>query len=256
MTEALTHEIHGSGPGLVLVHGTSSTGTGSWGTILADLAARYTVVLPNLPGSGDSPLPEGPLDPDTVADQIVATAQAAGLETFAIAGASLGAPLAIKVAARHPGHVTRLATVVGFARPRTTLRLNLEIWAAMFARQDPDQGKLIVMLSFADEFLAALPDARVAEFAALLTAHPAPGTAAQIDLGLRLDVRADLGEVEAPSLVVAATGDRFVPPAHSHEIADGIAGARFVEVSGGHAAIMEDPRPTLSALLDFLDGPG
>ncbi|MFJ6076302.1 alpha/beta fold hydrolase [Streptomyces sp. NPDC093065] len=65
----LAYETRGSGPGLLLLHGTSSTGTGSWGTLLDALAAGHTVVAPDLPGSGNSPLPVGPLDLDTVADQ-------------------------------------------------------------------------------------------------------------------------------------------------------------------------------------------
>ncbi|MGC5311820.1 alpha/beta fold hydrolase [Micromonospora zamorensis] len=250
----LSYDVRGTGPGLVLIHGTSSTGLGSWGTVLDDLAARYTVVLPNLPGSGDSPFPDGPLDVDTVADQIVAAAQDAGLETFALAGASLGAPVAIKVAARHAERVSRLATIVGFARPRPSLRLSLELWAGMVDRQDENLGKLIVMLSFSDEFLAALSEEQLQQVTAMMAADPAPGTAAQIDFGLRMDVRADLAKIQIPTLVVSAAGDRFVPPAHSQEVADGIPHARLVEVTGGHASIFEDPKQTLSALLTFLDG--
>ncbi|MEH0929882.1 alpha/beta fold hydrolase [Micromonospora sp. CPCC 205558] len=252
MTEKLSYDVRGTGPGLVLVHGTSSTGLGSWGTVLDDLAARYTVILPNLPGSGDSPLPAGPLDVDTVADQIVAVAQDAGLGTFALAGASLGAPVAIKVAARHPERVSRLATIVGFAQPRPTLRMSLELWAGMVDRQDENLGKLLVLLSFSDEFLAALPEEQLQQVTATMTASPGPGSAAQIDFGLRMDVRADLAKIRMPTLVVSAAGDRFVPPAHSQEIANGIPQARLVEIAGGHASIFEDPRQTVVVLLDFL----
>lgn len=252
VTTSLSYELHGQGPGLVLLHGTSSTGPGTWGTLLESLAAGHTVVLPDLPGSGRTPLPDGPLDVDTVADQIVATARKAGLETFALAGASLGAPIAIRLAARYPDRVSRLISVVGFARPRPSLRMNLELWAALFDRADPELGKLIVSLSFSDEFLAALPEDQLQQVTAMMTAHPAPGTAAQIDFGLRLDVTADLGRIQAPTLVVSAVTDRFVPPAHSAVLAEGIPGARLVEVTGGHAAMFEDPRQTLSAVLDFL----
>lgn len=233
------------------MHGTGSTGPKSWGTVLDGLAARHTVVMPNLPGSGDSPA-EASLDVVAVADRVVETAVAAGLDTFALGGASLGAPIAITAAARHPSRVSRLVSVVGFAKARPTLRLNLELWGAMFARGDADLGKLLVAMSFAEEFLATLTDEQVGQYAALLTTDPAPGTVAQTDLGARLDVRADLGRVAAPTLVVVATGDRCVAPVHSREIADGIPGARLVEVSGGHAARFEDPDRTLSVMLDFL----
>lgn len=205
MTEPLSYDVRGAGPGLVLVHGTGSTGLKSWGTVLDGLAASHRVVLPNLPGSVDTP-PAGRLDLSRVADRVVATAAAAGLDSFALGGASFGAPIALATAARHPARVSRLVSVVGFARARPTLRLNLELWAAMFARQDEDLGKLLVTLSFAEEFLATLTEEQVGQYAALLTADPAPGTLAQLDLGTRLDVRADLGRVGAPTLVVAATG--------------------------------------------------
>jgi hypothetical protein len=144
VTDALDYEIRGAGPGLVLIHGTGSTGMGSWGTVVGALIAEHTVLLLNLPGSGGSPLPDGALQIEVIADQVVATAQKAGLESFAVAGASLGAAVAIKVAARHPERVLALATVAGYARLRPTLRLNLELWAAMQARGDADLGKLLV----------------------------------------------------------------------------------------------------------------
>jgi pimeloyl-ACP methyl ester carboxylesterase len=51
---------------------------------------------------------------------------------------------------------------------------------------------------------------------------------------------------------VEPTEDRFVAPEHSVELAAGISGARLVEITGGHAAIFEDPQQTRQVLLDFL----
>ncbi|MFF1490276.1 alpha/beta fold hydrolase [Streptomyces sp. NPDC058319] len=256
MSDLLSYETRGTGPGLVLVHGTGSTGLGSWGTVLDRLSAEHTVVLPDLPGSGDSPLPDGPLDIDTVADRIAATARAAGLDEFVVAGASLGAPLAIKVAARHPRRARGLATVVGYARLRTTLRLNLELWAALHARGGRELGTFLTGLTFSEEYLAALPPEAVGQIAQRFGGPPTPGTAAQIAFTLGIDVRDELAAVRVPTLVVAATGDRFVAPEHSAEIAAGIAGARLVRVTGGHASVFEDPGQTADALLGFLDGLG
>ncbi|MGW0300745.1 alpha/beta fold hydrolase [Streptomyces anthocyanicus] len=248
----LANDIQGGGPGLVLLHGTSSTGAGSWGTLLDALAADHTVVMPDLPGSGKSPLPDGPLDVDTVADQVVAAAREAGLSEFVVAGASLGAALAIRVASRHPESVRGLATVVGFARPRTTLRLNLEMWASLYARGDENLGTYLTALSFSEDYLAGLPPQAVQQIIDQFGGHPAPGTAEQIALTLGIDVREDLARIAVPTLVVSATGDRFVAPEHSLELADGIADARLVAVSGGHAAVFEDPGPTRDALIGYL----
>jgi pimeloyl-ACP methyl ester carboxylesterase len=254
MTQLLSYDARGTGPGLVLIHGTSSNGLGSWGTVLDGLAAENTVILPDLPGSGETPLPDGPLDLDTLADQIIATARAAGLERFAVAGASAGAPVAVRVAARYPDRISRLATVVGYASPRPVLRLNLELWAAMRARGDEDTGKFLTMLSFSDQFLATLTDEQMARIVRLAGADPAPGTAAQIDFALELDVHDDLPAIQVPTLILTCTGDRFVPPGHSYELAAGIPGAHLIEIDGGHASMFEDPPRTLSVLQEFLGG--
>jgi pimeloyl-ACP methyl ester carboxylesterase len=259
MTESLAFDVHGAGPGLVLVHGTGSSGLATWNTVLGGLAADYTVVLPNLPGSGGSPLPADgtPLDLDTVADQVVSAALNAGLERFALAGASLGGALAVRAAARHPEYVSRLVTVAGFARPRPILRLNLELLASMYTRGDEDSSKLITTLSFSDDYLASLPEDAVQQVLRQAgERRPELGTTAQIDLALRLDVRDDLPRIHVPTLVLTSTGDRFVAPAHSYEIADGIPGGRLVEITGGHASHFEDPSRSLSELLRFLEERG
>jgi pimeloyl-ACP methyl ester carboxylesterase len=252
VTNTLDYEILGAGPNLVLIHGTGSTGMDSWGTVVEALTAGHTVLLPNLPGSGGSPLPEGALNIDMIADQVVATAQKAGMESFAVAGASLGAAVAIKVAARHPNRVLALATVAGYAHLRPTLRLSLELCAAMQARGDADLGKLLVSLSFSERYLAAVPTEVVEQIITQFAGAPSPGAAAQIAFTLGIDVRDDLGTVRTPTLVLAPTEDRFVAPEHSAELAAGIRGAQLAEITGGHASIFEDPQQTQQALLNFL----
>ncbi|WP_151481115.1 alpha/beta fold hydrolase [Streptomyces albicerus] len=247
----LAYDIQGSGPGLVLLPGIGGTAAGTWETLLDDLAAEHTVVLVDLPGSGRSPLPAGPLEVGAVADQVVLTAHQAGLSDFVVAGASLGAAVAVKVAARHPGLVRGLFTLSGFARPRTTLWLSLEMWASLHARHDDELSDFLASLCFSEDYLAAhTPEAARHRTARLVGS--APGTAQQIAFALGIDVRRDLSAVAAPTLVVAATGDQFVAPEHSVQLADGIPGARLAAVMGGHAAAFEEPVRMLEILSGFL----
>ncbi|MCE7004054.1 alpha/beta hydrolase [Kibdelosporangium philippinense] len=253
MTEALSYDVHGSGPGLVLIHGPGGFASTTWGSMVEQLAAYSTVVLPDLPGSGDSTRAGEPLEVATLADQIVATAHAAGLSEFVIGGVSTGAAIAIAVAARWPARVHGVISICGYAYPRATLRLNLEIWRAMLDSQDGvTRSRFLTSLLFAEPYLAALPPDAVNQLVKQLAGLAAPGTTEQVDFALAVDVRPDLAAVRAPALVVVPPVDRFVAPEHAAEIANGITEARLVEVPGGHASFFEDPQPTLDAMITFL----
>src|SRR4051794_487084 len=82
----LARTVHGAGPGLVLAHGAGGSTALNYGPILPGLAAGHTVVGVDWPGTGDSPRSSTPLDADALADELVAAADAEGLETFALAG--------------------------------------------------------------------------------------------------------------------------------------------------------------------------
>lgn len=247
----LAYDVHGSGPGLVLLPGVGGTAALTWETLLAGLAAEHTVALVDLPGSGRSRLPLGRLEAETMADQVVEAAERAGLSDFALAGTSLGAAVAVKVAARHRDRVRGLVTLSGFARPRTSLWLRLETWASLHSRRDDALNAFLTSLSFSEEYLASHTPETARHLAARLLSS-APGTARQIAFALGIDVRGDLPSVSAPTLVVAAAGDRFVAPEHSMDLVDGIPGARLAAVRGGHAATFEEPERTLEILTGFL----
>ncbi|WP_378738490.1 alpha/beta fold hydrolase [Nocardia brasiliensis] len=86
---------------------------------------------------------------------------------------------------------------------------------------------------------------------AIASALPA-GADDQLDLLTRIDVRADLGAIRVPTLVVAAAHDQVVSPAHSRELLAGIPGAKYVELDSGHALADERPDEWAEVVLDFL----
>ena len=51
---ALYHEVRGSGPDLVLLHGWSLN-LGVWESLARELATRFRIIAIDLPGHGDSP---------------------------------------------------------------------------------------------------------------------------------------------------------------------------------------------------------
>jgi pimeloyl-ACP methyl ester carboxylesterase len=98
----------GAGPGLVLLHGFPQTGH-MWRKVLPALAARFTVVAPDLRGYGDSDRPAGGYDKRTMAADVADLVGALGLAPVALVGHDRGARVAHRFALDHPGLLTRLA---------------------------------------------------------------------------------------------------------------------------------------------------
>ncbi|GAA2019961.1 alpha/beta fold hydrolase [Catenulispora yoronensis] len=249
----LARTVRGSGPGLVLAHGAGGSTAANYGPILDGLAARHTVVGVDWPGAGDSPRSATPLDADVLADELIAAADAEGLDTFALAGFSLGGPIAVRAAVRHPDRVSALILTATFAHRDARLDLAARLWGELYESADREQlAEFLVLAAFSTEALqATLPDALRAGIEALADAVP-PGTPEHVDLVRRIDVRDDLARVTAPTLVVSTAGDPLVAPHLHRQLADGIPGARLAAIDTGHLPFAEQPERWLSLITDFL----
>jgi pimeloyl-ACP methyl ester carboxylesterase len=105
--------VGGSGPVLVLLHGVGDN-AGTWFHLARSLAARYTLVVPDLAGHGESAPPAGPIPfADLFGSLEAVVEQQAGGQRVMLVGNSLGAWLAMVFAARHPGRVERVVAVNG-----------------------------------------------------------------------------------------------------------------------------------------------
>jgi pimeloyl-ACP methyl ester carboxylesterase len=90
----------GHGPALILLHGYAEASL-MWKPIIPVLAGRFTVIAPDLPGIGDSSIPEGDLDMKTAAIRIHALARSLGFEKA-------------EVAAQFPTEVEKLVVMDAF----------------------------------------------------------------------------------------------------------------------------------------------
>jgi haloacetate dehalogenase len=124
-------EIHavvgGQGPPVLLLHGYPQTHA-CWHRVAPVLAARFTVVCPDLRGYGDSGRP--PSDPEhrtyakrAMAQDQVETMSQLGFERFAVVGHDRGGRVGYRLALDRPERVTRLAVL--------DMVPTLETWARM-----------------------------------------------------------------------------------------------------------------------------
>jgi haloacetate dehalogenase len=103
----------GSGPSLLLLHGHPQTHA-IWHKVAPALAERFTLVIADLRGYGDSSKPAGEADHANYSKRVMGRdmlrlMQALGHERFAVLAHDRGARVAHRLAADHGGAVTRLA---------------------------------------------------------------------------------------------------------------------------------------------------
>lgn len=99
----------GRGEPVILLHGWPQTSY-AWRKVMPLLADRYRLIAPDMPGLGDSSVPDGGYDKKTIAGDIWEMMHDhLGLDRFYLVGHDWGGPVAYRVAATHPDAVRALA---------------------------------------------------------------------------------------------------------------------------------------------------
>ena len=100
----------GDGPVVVLLHGLADSLLSWYCNIDALADAGYRVIVPDLPGSGDSDKPDHlEYDPDSAADFVYDFTQELNVERFSLVGSSAGGLISGLFALEHPEMVEKMA---------------------------------------------------------------------------------------------------------------------------------------------------
>ena len=237
--QVVGYAVEGAGTPVLLLHGTTQNRTG-WDLVRAAMPAEpgFSYVMVEFPGSGESPLADGPLSVEALADHAAAVMAHLGHDRYHVAGYSLGAVVAVGVAARHAERVASVTLLCGWVATDARMRLTFDLWKRLI-EISPD---LFMHYAFADGFTAealAMLEPMVPDMLAMAAAAVAPGSAAQLDLDKVVDLTDLLPAISAPVLVIGAEQDRWVDVRHSRALAEGIAGARLEVLPAGHVVIQE-----------------
>jgi pimeloyl-ACP methyl ester carboxylesterase len=106
----IAYRKSGSGPVIVLIHGFPEDGE-LWHKIIPPLSASFTLLVPDLPGAGGSPLPEQELSMELMAAGVRAVLEQEAVGQAVIVGHSMGGYTALSLAASHPSLVKGLSLV-------------------------------------------------------------------------------------------------------------------------------------------------
>ena len=105
----------GNGPPLMLLHGYAQTHV-IWHKVAPELAKRFTLVIPDLPGYGWSDAPESakdhaPYTKRAMAIAMIGVMEKLGHARFALAGHDRGGRVAYRLALDNPGRLVKVATL-------------------------------------------------------------------------------------------------------------------------------------------------
>ena len=240
-------------PVVVLSHSLGAT-RGMWDPQVPALAERYRVVTYDTRGHGDSPAPAGPYSLDDLVDDLLALLDTVGAPRAHVVGLSLGGMTAMRLAAREPDRVDRLALLCTSAK--TDPQGFLDRAAAARSGGTAPLAPTVVSRWLTPGFAAEHPEL-VARLEDMIAAADDEGYAACCEVIAGMDLRDDLAGIEAPTLVVAGADDPALPPEHQRLIADAIPGADLLTLApAAHLANLERTLETTGALLAHLDAGG
>jgi len=237
--------------GVVVLSNSLGTAMRMWQPQAEALVPAHRLLRYDLRGHGRSPVPPPPYTLADLGADLVALLDRHGIARASLCGVSLGGMVSMWVAAHAPERVERLALV-----STSALLGPPEGWAARAAAVL--EGGMAAVTDtvlerwFTPGFAAAHPEV-VAGVRAQLLSTPPEGYAACCGVVGSMDLRADLGAIRAPTLVISAAEDPSTPPEHGRSIAAGIPGARLAELPhGAHLVNLETPAVVTALLVEHL----
>ncbi|MCA0012255.1 alpha/beta hydrolase [Mesorhizobium sp. B292B1B] len=192
------------------------------------------------------------------ADDVLAAADAAGIERFVAGGISMGAAIALRLAVRHPERVTGLVLVRpawAFDAAPENMRPYAEV-AELIRNRPPNEARAVFAASVtAARFRAEAPD----NLASLLGFFERDNTAvfAEVMQAIAADgpgvSRGVAGSLAVPTLVIGSGTDLVHPLATARELAKTIPDAVFAEVTPKATDKDRHFAEIRAAIGDFLD---
>ena len=244
-------EQRGSGQDLVLLH-SLLTDRSVFDRVAPALARKRRLTLLNLPGYGGSS-PAGN-DIESYADRVASVLEALNLsKETAVLGNGFGGFVAVMLALRHGERFGRLIAAPALAGFPEAAKAPFHRMAGLVT----SQGMQAVLDAAIQRMLPAAfieknPAVVAERKASLAKADPACFARACQALAA-LDLSKETQKIRHPTLVMVGSQDATTPSALARRLAEGIPGAKFMELEGcGHCPQVEKPDAFVAAVEAFL----
>mgnify|MGYP000324196509 CR=1 FL=1 len=250
------YEVRGSGSPLLLIE---SWGYSSWMWFrqLDAFSREHACVIFDNRGVGLSDKPDEPYTVALMAKDAINVLKAAGFVEAHVLGVSLGGFIAQEMAISWPEFVKSLVLVStscgvrGVPMPLETFKILNLPKGTMPLR---DWLKMRLLPAFSERFAHEHPEV-VERVLDLYMANRPPAHAVwrQAQAAAAFDSLDRLGEVRAPTLIIAGSDDRVVPAENARILHERIPNSRLVLFKGcGHLLFIEKPDAFNELVLRFL----
>jgi len=258
MSGRLNVRVYGEGQVVVLLHAFPCSGT-MWAPQAGALAsAGFQVLVPDLPGFGESVLRADAPGLDPVAADVRSMLADRGIEGAMIGGVSLGGYVAMTLARTHPDVIQALVLCDTKATADSeAARDNRERLARLAEATPADTARILEQAVLpgllGETSFATRPDVVSTVTGWLGEATPAAVAWYQRAMAGRPDSTAALQELDVPALIVWGEQDALSSRAEQDIMLSSLAGARLAVVEdAGHLANVERPDVVSGALVEFV----
>ncbi|MEX2247731.1 MAG: alpha/beta fold hydrolase [Dehalococcoidia bacterium] len=245
----------GEGPPVLFIQGLGVDHRG-WAGVVPHLAQRFRCISFDNRDVGRSSAVEAPYDVIDMMGDAVGVLDALEVERADIAGVSMGGVIAQELAIRHPERVRRLALVTTYTSgdPRgTAIFEGQALLRRTLSREEFCRVTFPNVYSHLDYRRDGFVEEMVRRTVAneLWQSQEAYERHVCAVLGAFTEDR--LGQITAPTLILAASDDILTPARFADVLARGIRGSRRVTVEGaGHGLIWSHPELVAAHIGEFL----
>lgn len=236
-------------PWLVLSN-SLGTDVSMWAPQVSAFAQHFRVLRYDTRGHGRSDAPKGPYTIGQLTGDVVGLLNHLEIGRAHFAGLSMGGLTGIGLGARYPARFERLVlcnTAAKIGSPQVwepRAALVREKGMAALAPAVPARW-------FTPAFIEREPLV-IAQMLDTISHTDAEGYASNCEAINATDLRDEVASIGAPTLVISGTHDLAATPAQGRELAESIAGARYVELDVSHISNVEAAQTFTDVVRDFL----